>query len=562
MIVAQNVCAHVPDPVAFLDACRRVMTDKTVLYIQTSQSNMIELGQFDTAYHEHMSFFTAKSMHTAAAMAGLYLHDIEKVDVHGVSYLFTLRSIPPLSGDIVEHPIYKRERDIGLYDSLMYYVYVEKIKSLKQWMRDEIGNFGKSGIPIVGYGAAAKGMTILNYIGAIPLEYIADDSALKHGVYATNQAYPIVSPDKLESGDTIAIVVFAWNFIDEIVSKVRRIRPGKSTYLMVPYPRKSIIHMNTSGETHIVYEEIDTRYSPDNVHHKTILFSHFYNEEYLLTQWIRHHAPMFQCAVLINHRSTDASVEVIRREAPSTWNVVDTWLPDFCAMNTDNEVAGYENSFDNNDWRLALTTTEFLFSSGFRRKSNHVFADLGGHDAIKISSVSLIDPVDSKRAVPSAAILRQKHRYYFKMDGSPETEEEGYLNNHYNRFIHRTRTMSNPYWLGRHNFKLAAIPKPVFILKCLYSPFPEFFSRKLQIRSRMAQSNIDEKWGFQHMLEFEDMERKYAALREKSTADISDIADQIRFFDRYTSGFSKSSSEQLLCGIYYNLYNVRDKTYS
>lgn len=70
IIVAQNVCAHVPDPVAFLAKCREVMNDQTVLYVQTSQSEMIERGQYDTAYHEHLSFFTVRSMDISAKMAG------------------------------------------------------------------------------------------------------------------------------------------------------------------------------------------------------------------------------------------------------------------------------------------------------------------------------------------------------------------------------------------------------------------------------------------------------------------------------------------------------------
>ena len=560
MIVAQNVCAHVPDPVAFLANCRDVMSPNTVLYIQTSQANMIELGQFDTAYHEHMSFFTVQSMQIAAQSAGLVLCDVEKVDVHGVSYLFTLRLPSATEPDIRQHSLYQYEQTIGLYSPLLYYKYVEKIKSLKTWMLNETRNFVQQSIPIVGYGSAAKGMTILNYVGNIPLEYIADDSKNKQGYYATNSAYPIVSPDTLgETPGTLAVFVFAWNFIQEIREKIRRIRPNKTTYLVVPYPRKAIFRIGESGDVHTVFDEIDTRYSPDSVHHKTILFSHFYNEETMLTQWIRHHAPMFECAVLINHKSTDRSVDILRREAPSTWNIVDTWLPDFCAANTDAEVAGYENSFNNNHWRLALTTTEFLFAVGFRHKQNTVFDALAGHDAIRIPSVSLIDHAENEKTVPSAALLRQKNSYYFRTDTTiEETEEERYLNNHYNRYMHRIRTMENPYWLGRHNFKHPAITKHMFIVKYLYSPFPEFFARKLQIRGRMAQSNIDQKWGFQHMMDFDQMVEKYRALKDKPNASLPDIHDQIRFFDTYMSQWS---GEQLLCGLFYNLYQIRDKTF-
>jgi len=553
LIVAQNVCAHVPDPVAFLSACRKVMGANTTLYVQTSQANMIELGQFDTAYHEHMSFFTAKSMKVAAELAGLQLCEVEKVAVHGTSYIFTIRLPSPDNPDITESEIYLYETSIGLYDKLMYYVYVEKIKRLKVWILDEVRKLANKGVKVVGYGAAAKGMTILNYIGGIrEMEYIADDSPVKHGYYATNNAYLITPPATLAEHDgPMAVIVFAWNFISEICDKIKNIRAGKETYLLAPYPRNTMLHISREGEVRKLYEEVDTRYNRDSLFHKNILISHFYNEDALLTQWIRHHASMFDCAVLINHKSTDASVAVARREMPESWNIVDTWLPDFCAMNTDIEVAGYENSFSNNDWRLALTTTEFLFAAGFRRRENRVFTNLGSADAIRISSVSLIDSEQS-RINPSASILQQRSKYYFKEDSGEEpTEEERYLGNHYNRFMHRTRTMTNPYVLGRHQFRFPSVDKPLYIMKLLYSPYPEFYARKLQIRNRMAQSNIDEKWGFQHMMDFEEMRTKYERLSHFPLADISEPADQLRFFNQY---MKQHSGEQLLCGIYNNLY--------
>lgn len=552
IVVAQNVCAHVPDPVAFLKKCRDVMSRHTLLYVQTSQCHMIEQGQFDTAYHEHMSFFTVHSMMTAAKLAGLVLDDVEKMDVHGTSYLFKLRLVS--QNDITQHAAYVYEKEIGLYDELMYYVYVEKIKELVSWMQKTVKQYNM--YPVVGYGAAAKGMTILNTIGHIPMQFIADDSKNKQGYYATNHGYLITSPEAMaKAGDVICLVVFAWNFLAEIMEKTRRIRQGKITYFVVPYPKHTIIHMNAVGHIHIVYENVDTRFNRESLHHSTILLSHFYNEELLLTQWIRHHASMFNCAVLINHHSTDASVEIIKREAPSTWNVVVSGSREFCANATDVEVSGYENSFDNSDWRLALTTTEFLFTTGLRRKSNPIFEDLYGTDAIKISSVSLIDHQPRELVNRSMSLLRQKNSYFFKLDNAPLTEDERYLNNHYNRFMHRVRNMGNPYWLGRHNFKYGAVSKHLFILKCLYTPYPEFYSRKLQIRGRMSEMNVREKWGFQHMMEMDEMVEKYNALKMKPNACITNISDQMMFFDMYMKSIPQWEKEQMLCGVYANLYD-------
>jgi len=552
VIVAQNVCAHVPDPVIFLKKCKDVMNENTRLYIQTSQCNMVEYGQFDTIYHEHLSFFTIYSMWTAAKLAGLAIDCIEKADIHGVSYVFRMRL--QSSYQVEMDPLYIYEREFGLYTDLAYYIYVEKIKGLREWLLNEVRAFTKQGIRLVGYGAAAKGMTILNYMGQIPLEFIADDSPKKHGYYATNSKYLITHPGKLaEYGEPMAIVVFAWNFLTEIMEKIRNIRKGMDTYLIVPYPRKAIYRLSAEGETYKVYEEIDTRYNSRSLHHKTILFSHFYNEEALLTQWIRHHAPLFDCAVLIDHNSTDTSRKVIAREAPESWNVVTSYLKEFCAHSTDVEVSGYENSFNNTDWRLALTTTEFLLTLGLRRKDNGLFDNMGDTKALRIQSLSMIDDTPETRTNGGKALLQQKNAVYFtEKPDAEKSKAERYMNGHYNRFMHCIRDFSNPYWLGRHNFKHPSKPSNLHILKCLFTPYPEFFARKLQIRDKIPESNRREGWGFQHLVQLRDLCEQYSERREMPLLHLADIVGNSRYYDKHMR--MEDADNMLLSGIWMNLY--------
>ena len=558
IIVAQNVCAHVPDPVIFLEKCREVMTENTLLYIQTSQCNMVEYGQFDTIYHEHLSFFTIQSMWVAAKMAGLAIDGIEKTDIHGTSYVFRLKRASTM--DVETHPLYIYERELGLYGDLAYYVYAEKIKGLKEWLLQEVGNMTAQGVRLVGYGAAAKGMTILNYMGKIPMEFIVDDSPMKHGYYATNSQYWITAPEDLaKHPEPMAIVVFAWNFLAEIMEKIGRIRKGMDTYLIAPYPRKTIYRLTAAGDTYKVYEEIDTRYNAHSLHHKTLLFSHFYNEEVLLTQWIRHHAPLFDSAVIIDHNSTDTSRKILEREAPESWNVVASRLKEFCAQETDNEVAGYENSFNNTDWRLALTTTEFLLTLGLRRKNNTVFDELDGKRAIKIQSLSMIDDEPDTPVDHGQNLLRQKNAFYFTVKPDAEkTKTERYMNGHYNRFMHCIRDFSNPYWLGRHNFRHAAKPSNLHILKCLFTPYPEFFARKAQIRTKIPESNIREGWGFQHLVNMTDVCAQYTDRREMPLLNLSDIDGNLLYYDKHMRTHSRvvDTDNMLLSGIFMNLYGA------
>ena len=554
LIVAQNVCAHVPDPVAFLRKCREVMNDQTILYVQTSQSEMIEKGQYDTAYHEHLSFFSVKSMDAAAKLAGLSLVDVEKTAVHGSSYIFKFRLHS--SEDITQNEIYKYEKDIGLYDDLLYYVYTEKVNELSNWVNHWQKKLREEeGVKLIGYGAAAKGMTVLNsFKWKMPLEYIVDDSKFKQGYYATNRKYLIVPPSKLAEEDgTLAIYVLAWNFIDEIKERVKAQRPGKPTYFLTTYPQKTVWFVDALGQEYKVFEEIDTRYTKSSVHHNNILLSHFYNEDALLTQWIRHHSPLFDCAVIIDYHSTDNSREILKREAPDSWNVVYSNNREFGAMAIDYEVSGYENSFSNNDWRLALTTTEFLFTTGLRRKENPIFRESDG-TAIRIPSLTVVDREESARNDKSKALLKQKNSFYFQngASGILTDEEERYVNNHYNRFMHTVRNFSNPYMVGRHEFRHASVPQNMHILKCVYGPFPEFFSRKLQIKTRIPESDKQFNFGHQHMIEFDQLDNDYKRKQQLPLVEVNHIGTQLQYFDKYMR--EVNSHDQLLSGIYENLY--------
>jgi hypothetical protein len=220
----------------------------------------------------------------------------------------------------------------------------------------------------------------------------------------------------------------------------------------------------------------------------------------------------------------------------------------------DQEVSGYENSFDNNHWRLALTTTEFLFATGLRRKENKIFDELGEAKAIRIPSLTSVDREDSSKNNLSTSLLRQKNMVYFQngSSGILTEEEEHYVNNHYNRFMHCVRDFRNPYLIGRHDFRHASVPKNMHIIKYVYGPFPEFFSRKLQIKTRIPESDKQYNFGHQHMIEFDQLDADYKRKQMLPLVEISDIMSQRAYFDKYMRDIG--SSDQLLSGIYANLY--------
>ena len=240
-IVAQNVVAHVPDPVAFLRACKQAMGPRTRLYVQTSQCDMYENGEFDTVYHEHLSFFTAASMARAAEEAGLIIVRARKTPIHDTSFLFTMA----VGGDGRAHDrsvadMMGRERLLGLYGSQFYVDYKRRIFAIREWTRAAVEQARADGYGIAAFGAAAKGMTLLNLFALDGVEYIVDDAKMKQGLFTPGTNIPILPPARLaEDARPLAILLLAWNFADEISQTIRGLRT-ESTRLIVPFPTQKI----------------------------------------------------------------------------------------------------------------------------------------------------------------------------------------------------------------------------------------------------------------------------------------------------------------------------------
>jgi 2-polyprenyl-3-methyl-5-hydroxy-6-metoxy-1,4-benzoquinol methylase len=194
VIVAQNVLAHLPYPQEFLQACKSVLAEQGSIYIQTSQADMIVRNEFDTIYHEHHSFFSAKSMKTLANSMQLYVKDVFKVPIHGTSYVFVLSH--EQSEELAINDLIAQETAEGRYDGSTYFKFAENAKNITEALASTVDNFRSKGVEVVGFGAAAKGMTLLNF-GKIKLDYIVDDNPLKWELLTPGMNIPIKNPDAL-----------------------------------------------------------------------------------------------------------------------------------------------------------------------------------------------------------------------------------------------------------------------------------------------------------------------------------------------------------------------------
>jgi len=236
VIVAQNVFAHTQYVNDFLKNCKHVMNENTSLFIQTSQKNMIINGEFDTTYHEHISFFNTTSMNKLTRRNGLTLNRVLESDIHGGSYIFEIK----VSKDDAIYNVdacIRKEKNAGLYKDSIYEQFNRNAINCVQNLKVTILEFERNGYKCVGFGAAAKGQTVLCY-GDISLDYIIDENPLKIGQYSPKMNIPIVNLEYFEhdkTHDNYLIVILAWNFATEIKQKIEKIKGNKNIHFIDKY---------------------------------------------------------------------------------------------------------------------------------------------------------------------------------------------------------------------------------------------------------------------------------------------------------------------------------------
>jgi len=216
VITAQNVFAHTPYIDKFLQSCKKVMDDNTSLFIQTSQRDMIINGEFDTTYHEHISFYNTKSMNILIKRNGLVLNRVLEHSIHGRSYIFEIKLTKDENIYNVDEHL-KIENNLGLYNEKTYDRFklnAERcINSLK--------------------------LTIENY-----RTNIIDENPLKIGNYSPKLDIPIVSLEhfKEDKNEKILIVILAWNFAKEIKEKINKVKGDKDIVVIEKYFPKIIVN--------------------------------------------------------------------------------------------------------------------------------------------------------------------------------------------------------------------------------------------------------------------------------------------------------------------------------
>lgn len=224
IIIAQNVFAHINYPNEFLKLCSKLLSKNGKLFIQTSQANMIINNEFDTAYHEHLSFFNTNSMNILCKNHNMTLINSSRVDIHGISYLFEIcNSVCEINNKVNESLYYEIEKE--LYNIETYKKYPIKCNIYKNKFANTLLTYKLDNYNIIGVGSTAKSNTLLNFcnIGNDIIDFIIDENKLKQNLLTPGSNILITDISVLQNLDVTkkyAIVIFGWNYYTEILSKI------------------------------------------------------------------------------------------------------------------------------------------------------------------------------------------------------------------------------------------------------------------------------------------------------------------------------------------------------
>jgi len=233
VVVAMNVFAHTKDPLEILECIELCLSTNGTAYIQTSQANMFEYGQFDTVYHEHISFFNVRSMKALLERTNLSLVDVQIEKIHGDSYLWVIKKSSDRDS-MLEREMY--EENIGLYNLDTYSNFETKATQVVVEVKKIVEKFRNLGFQVAGYGAAAKGNTFLNF-SEIDLDYFFDDTPQKIGKFAPAGNCKVSNPTEMTKIDgPLLFIIPAWNFKKEIVDKIEAMRKNKKDSVLTYFP--------------------------------------------------------------------------------------------------------------------------------------------------------------------------------------------------------------------------------------------------------------------------------------------------------------------------------------
>ena len=240
LLLGNNVLAHVPDLDDFVGGLSLLLKAEGVLTMEFPHLvQMIDGNQFDTIYHEHYSYFSFVAVERVFAAHGLELFDVEELPTHGGSLRIFARhraASGAVSGPRTPRvaDLLARERAAGVESPAYYEGFSERVRETKRGLLEFLIREKRDGKSIVGYGAPAKGNTLLNYCGVRGdfLDYTVDRSPHKQGLFLPGTRIPIRAPEAIFETRPDYVLILPWNLRAEIAEQMAGIREWKGRFVV------------------------------------------------------------------------------------------------------------------------------------------------------------------------------------------------------------------------------------------------------------------------------------------------------------------------------------------
>jgi len=245
LLLGNNVLAHVPDLNDFVKGMKIVLKSTGVITMEFPHlQRLVDECQFDTIYHEHFSYFSFITVEQVFAKHGITLFDVDELPTHGGSLRIYGRHTEDASKPVSDRVVELREREarLGYKGIELYKSFSERVMATKRDILQFMIDAKRQGKTIAGYGAPAKGNTLLNYCGIRTdmISYTVDRSPHKQGSFLPGTRIPIYAPEKIRETKPDYVFILPWNLKDEVMQQMVHIRDWGGKFV-IPIPSVTVV---------------------------------------------------------------------------------------------------------------------------------------------------------------------------------------------------------------------------------------------------------------------------------------------------------------------------------
>lgn len=244
VIVTTNTFNHIGDLDRFMEGVGILLASDGTFVIEVPQAlELLKRNRFDNIYQEHVSEFSLLSLKKLGERFGFRLVHVDPISVHGGSMRVQLQreELGTAPSEAV-HALLAAEEALGIHRTETYDAFTARILGVRDELVAKIDALRQAGKRVAGYGAPAKGNTLLNYFGIGPdrIDFLVDRNPLKHGLLSPGMKIPIRGVEAIDSEKPDVLLVLAWNFFPEIRAQQTEFERRGGQFLM-PLPEPTLV---------------------------------------------------------------------------------------------------------------------------------------------------------------------------------------------------------------------------------------------------------------------------------------------------------------------------------